>query len=173
MIVRVAVAVVVAAALATAAAPAIDHARTANADRAGALAADDVADAVTELARSTPAPAGTPPATRTLTVSLPPTDAASDRVTLLVGAAPDAPDAATSDVVGVRTDGRVRTTALPVDVRVRATPDGRLRGDDTGLRVRRATLVLRYVRLDGRPTVTVTPLDGAEVYTRGRDHGDP
>ncbi|GGL32570.1 hypothetical protein GCM10009037_15270 [Halarchaeum grantii] len=159
---RVALAVVLAAALTVAAAPAVEDARASNAAHAGQTAADDVRDAVVALAASTPAPPGAPAATRTVTVSVPPADVTTARAALLVGTGHG--DAATTDVLVVRAGTRTHTTPLPVDVRIVA--NGTVAPDDTGLAVTdRATLGLRYVRYDGRPTVLVTAQRGARVYT--------
>ncbi|WP_049934088.1 DUF7311 family protein [Halarchaeum acidiphilum] len=169
-VLRVLLAVVLAGALTAAAAPAVHDARDSNAASAGHVAATAVRDAVVALAASTPAPAGAPAAERTVTVSLPRTDAATAPVSLLVGSAPGAPDAATTDVVAVRTPTGTRVTILPVDVRVRV--NGTVRGDATGLRItRRVGLRLRYVRYRNASTVVVTPVGGAPVYTRAR-HDD-
>lgn len=164
-------AVVLAGALIVAAAPVVDDARDANAARAGHVAAIDVRNAIVGLTASTPAPPGAPAAERTVTVSLPRPDATTAPVSLLVGSVPDAPDAATTDVVAVGVDGGTRATVLPVDLRVH-DGYGTLRDDDTGLRVtRRATLTLRYVLVDQTPTVVVAPASGATVYTPAR-HDD-
>jgi len=167
-VLRVLLAVALAGALMAAAAPVVDDARDANAASAGHVAAVDVRDAVIALAASTPAPPGAPAAERTVTVSLPRSDAATAPVSLLIGSAPDVPDATTTDVVAVRTGRGTRTLVLPIDLRV-GDNSGSLGDDTTGLRITRgATLTLRYVLVDRTPTVVVTPVTGASVYTQAR-----
>ncbi|GGM68390.1 hypothetical protein J2752_002082 [Halarchaeum rubridurum] len=170
-VLRVLLAVALAGALTAAAAPVVEDAREANAASAGHVAAVDVRDAVVALAASTPAPPGAPAAERTVALTLPRADAATAPAALLVGSAPDTPDAPTTDVAAVRVGGELRTTLLPVDLRVRAA-DGTLRDDATGLRITHgATLTLRYVLVDRTPTVVVAPAAGATVYTRARHDG--
>ncbi|WP_435098262.1 DUF7311 family protein [Halarchaeum sp. P4] len=165
---RVLLAVVLAGALTIAAAPAVEDARATNAVSDAQTAADDVQDGVVALAASTPAPPGTLGASRTVTVFLPEPDATTARARFLVGVGGG--DATTTDVLVVHAGDQTQTTTLPVDIRV--VDNGSIAPDTTGLLVTdRATLVLRYITYDGRPTVLVTPRDGARVYTGGRVHG--
>lgn len=164
MIVRLVLAVVVAAALLGAAIPVIDDAShdraTATADRS----VQSLADAVTDLRRSSdPVPVGVPGATRIVFVEVPPDG------TILIGDAPksksvangsegetnrSAIDGSGVDViharVAARESGRER-----VSVDLRAVENGEVRPDDEGLAVRDSgRVVLRYVLVDGDPTVT-------------------
>ena len=172
MTLRVVLAVVLAAALCTAAVPAVHDARRANAETAGSTAADSVRDAVRALTSSTPAPVGAPAATRVVRLALPRRGTATAGAALFVGTAPGPPgasDTQTTDLLAVRVAGRIRVVRLPVDLRVQT--NGTVEPDGTGIRVtHRAALRLRYVRYRGRPTVVATAGDGADLYTRGRDH---
>lgn len=152
MIVRLVLAIVVAAALLGAAMPVVEDARhdvsATEADRA----AQELADAITQVSRSSdPVPPGVPGAKRVVTVDLPP-DA-----TVRVGGAPneseaDGPgsDLITYDV-GPGTSGRDR---VPVDTGV--VVDGAVKSDGEALVLRGAErVVVRYVLVDDEPTALV------------------
>lgn len=156
MIVRVLLAVLVAGALVGAAAPVVEDARRDVAATSGDREAQRVADAIVSMTRhSDPVPRGVPGARRVLRVD--PGGVGDTVVTLRIGStrsdgAVDGPDA---DVVSYSaaagTSGRVR---VPVDVR--GTEGRGLSGDGSGVVVSEpTTVVLRFVLVDDRPTVTV------------------
>lgn len=154
MIVRLVLAVVVAAALLGAAVPVVEDARhdlaTTTADRS----VQTLADAVEDLHRSSdPVPRGVPGATRVVEVEVP-----ADG-TITVGAATTDPaiDGPSGDVIAYRVSPNA-TGRESVDVDVRSVENGRVSPDDA-LEIRETgRVVLRYVLVDGEPTVTVASL---------------
>lgn len=164
MIVRLVLAAIVAAALLGAAMPAIDDARhdvsATEADRS----AQAVADAITELHRSSdPVPRGVPGAKRVVTVEVP------DGATIVIGSGTTESgtvtgqnrtvvDGPSADVVSYHAEPRT-TGSSTVDMDVRAVTDGAVRADDDGLVVRETgRVVLRHELVDGNATVTVARL---------------
>lgn len=152
MSVRLVLAVVVAAALLGAAMPVVEDARHDVAATGADRAAQDVADAVTDLVRSgDPVPRGVPGGRRVVAVAVP------ERATVVVGSAANGSvrDGATDDVIAARvppaTERRTR-----VDADVRVVRAGVVRQDDEPLVLREdERIVLQYVLVDGDPTVTV------------------
>ncbi|MFB6133039.1 MAG: hypothetical protein ABEJ44_06515 [Halanaeroarchaeum sp.] len=166
MIVRLVLAVVVAAALLGAALPVVEDARhdvaTTTADRT----VQSVADAITDLRRSSdPVPRGVPGATRVIDVEVPADGAVliGAPATIDGGLAPAA-DGGTNgsaidgpgvDVIAARVAAR-ETARIRVPLDVRAVENGRVQSDGAGLAVRESGRVLfRYVLVGGEPTVTV------------------
>lgn len=178
MIVRLVLAVVVAAALLGAALPVVEDARhdlaTTTADRS----VQSVADAITDVRRSSdPVPRGVPGASRVVAVDVPAdgtvllgattiggattdvgaTTNASGSGANAGGTATDRPpvDGPSDDVISARVSQRAAGRER-VGVDVRIVEDGRVRPDEEGLAVRESgRVVLRYVLVDGEPTVTV------------------
>lgn len=155
MSVRVLLAVLVTAALVAAAAPAVHDAKQAVAASRTHRATERLHDAVMDIAlTSDPVPRGVPGATRVVRVD--PSEAGDDAAIVVGGGPGTEPiDGNRSDAVtGIGPSGSVRRSRVPVDVRV--VVDGRVRPDDRGWEIRGSRrVVLRYVLLDGRPTVTV------------------
>lgn len=166
--IRLVLAVALAAALLATAAPALDAARTARTERLVAGDLDRIEAAAAELAREeSPAEPGEPGPCRALTLSLPtgsPTAAPVDYVAL--GGRPDHDgsanaDARDRDVIASKIDGgRRRVRRVGVELRAADRTDGewRVAPDARPLVLGGGThrLVLRLVRLDGRPTVLVS-----------------
>lgn len=152
MSVRLVLAVVVATALLGAAMPVVEDARHDMSATETERAAQDLADAITQVSRSSdPVPRGVPGAKRVVTVDLP------QDATVLVGgtvneSGADGPgsDLVTYDV-GPATSGRER---VPVDTRV--VVDGVVQPDGEGLVLRGSErVVVRYVLVDDEPTALV------------------
>lgn len=164
MIVRLLLAAVVAAALLGAAMPVVDDARHDHARTDADRAATSIAEAITDLHRSSdPVPRGVPGAERVVTVDL------SEGASVTVGGEPNLsssdggdnatePDDVPGSVVSYRVQGGT-TGRTAVDVDVRAVTDGEGGPDHDGLVLRDGErAVLRYELVDGEPTVTVTRL---------------
>lgn len=156
MSVRLLLAVVVATALLASSLPAVDAARTARAEYVLSESTQRTHDAMVQLPRrNDPVPPGVPGARRQVAVSLPPDGAGS----LRIGDGGDSSqidDDRRSDVLVYQVDGEnPHVRRLETDVRV--VRNGVIQSDDTALVLRRdSVLTLRYVRLDGVPTILVT-----------------
>lgn len=155
MIVRLVLAVVVAAALLGAAVPVVEDARHDLATTIADRSVQTLADAVDDLHRSSdPVPRGVPGPIRVVQVEVP-----ADG-TITVGAATTDPaiDGPSGDVIAYRVSTNA-TGREPVDVDVRSVENGRVSPDDDALEIRETgRVVLRYVLVDGEPTVTVASL---------------
>ncbi|MFB6146989.1 MAG: hypothetical protein ABEJ08_04810 [Halobacteriaceae archaeon] len=160
MSVRVLLTVVLAVVLVAAAAPAIDQGRTQTTTRAAERAATRFEQAVTSLTDSDPVPPDVPGARRVVTLRLPEESAGkSGLATFAIGGVPNgstAMDRPSTDVLCYRSrGGQLRTVRIARDLRVLGRDT---RGDSVPLRIaggNRVTLILRYVVVDGTPTVVV------------------
>lgn len=161
MSVRVVLAVLVAVALVAAAMPAVEDARQGVTATTTEREAGHLRDAIRSIRRtSDPVPRGVPGARRLVTVEVP--TGTGDAPTLRVGSGDADPtlDGNHSDVVTYDvppgTGGR---ETVAVDVRV--VRDGYVQPDDEALVLRGTqTVAVRYVLVDGEPTVTVARLYG-------------
>lgn len=173
MIVRLVLAVVVSAALLGAAMPVVEDARHGVAATDADRSATAVADAITDIHRSSdPVPRGVTGAKRVVTVDT------SDGTTITVGSRSNrteagagdnriehgagenrtARDGQPDDVISYRVPPGT-TGAVEVDVNVRVVKNGTVRPDGEGLVLRGGQrAVLRYELIDGDPTVTVERL---------------